>query len=116
MMGQLTSGQARLFYSFNREDRIPANRLLRGIDRYLDLSDLRHYLTDFSSSIRCPSIDPELMFRMLTQGERGLCIELNERGADIGIGAERAQVGSDRVFTGSAFGRQDCCDFHDACL
>jgi hypothetical protein len=46
MMGQLSSGQERLFYSFNIEDHIPANHLLRSIDRCLDLSDLRHYLAD----------------------------------------------------------------------
>ena len=51
MMGQLSSGQERLFYSFNPEDHIPANHLLRSIDRCLDLSDLRHYLADFYSPI-----------------------------------------------------------------
>jgi len=80
MMGQLSSGQERLFYSFNLEDHIPANHLLRSIDRCLDLSDLRHYLADFYSPIGRPSIDPELMIRMLIVGycygirsERRLC-------------------------------------------
>jgi len=49
MMGQLSSGQGRLFYSFNIEDHIPANHLLRSIDRCLDLSDLRHYLANFTA-------------------------------------------------------------------
>jgi len=82
MMGQLSSGQDRLFYSFNLEDHIPANHLLRSIDRCLDLSDLRHYLSDFYSPIGRPSIDPELMIRMLIVGycygirsERRLCEE-----------------------------------------
>ena len=82
MMGQLSSGQERLFYSFNLEDHIPANHLLRSIDRCLDLSDLRHYLADFYSPIGRPSIDPELMIRMLIVGycygirsERRLCEE-----------------------------------------
>ncbi|AZE56390.1 Mobile element protein [Pseudomonas synxantha] len=82
MMGQLSSGQERLFYSFNLEDHIPANHLLRSIDRCLDLSDLRHYLSDFYSPIERPSIDPELMIRMLIVGycygirsERRLCEE-----------------------------------------
>ncbi|ETK19163.1 IS1182 family transposase [Pseudomonas sp. FH4] len=82
MMGQLSSGQDRLFYSFNLEDHIPANHLLRSIDRCLDLSDLRHYLADFYSPIGRPSIDPELMIRMLIVGycygirsERRLCEE-----------------------------------------
>ncbi len=81
-MGQLSSGQERLFYSFNLEDHIPANHLLRSIDRCLDLSDLRHYLADFYSPIGRPSIDPELMIRMLIVGycygirsERRLCEE-----------------------------------------
>ncbi len=80
MMGQLSSGQERLFYSFNIEDHIPANHLLRSIDRRLDLSDLRHYLVDFYSPIGRPSIDPELMIRLLVVGycygirsERRLC-------------------------------------------
>ena len=82
MMGQLSSGQERLFYSFNLEDHIPATHLLRNIDRCLDLSDLRHYLADFYSPIGRPSIDPELMIRMLIVGycygirsERRLCEE-----------------------------------------
>jgi hypothetical protein len=70
MMGQLSNGQERLFYSFNIEDHIPANHLLRSIDRCLDLSDLRHYLADFYSPIGRPSIDPELMIRLL-DGYRG---------------------------------------------
>ncbi|MEK1836710.1 MAG: hypothetical protein AAAB23_15465, partial [Pseudomonas sp.] len=36
MMGQLSSGQERLFYSFHLEDHIPANHLLRSIDRCLE--------------------------------------------------------------------------------
>ena len=64
-MGQLSSGQERLFYSFNLEDHIPANHLLRNIDRCLDL---RHYLADFYSPIGRPSIEPELMIRMLIVG------------------------------------------------
>jgi transposase len=82
MMGQLSSGQERLFYSFNIEDHIPANHLLRSIDRCLDLSDLRQYLADFYSPIGRPSIDPELMIRLLVVGycygirsERRLCEE-----------------------------------------
>ena len=82
MMGQLSSGQERLFYSFNLEDYIPANHLLRNIDRCLDLGDLRHYLADFYSPIGRRSIDPELMIRVLIvsycygiRSERRLCEE-----------------------------------------
>ncbi len=82
MMGQLSSGQERLFYYFNLEEHIPTNHLLRRIDHCLDLSDLRHFLADFYSPNGRPSIDPELMIRMLivgycagTRSERRLCEE-----------------------------------------
>ena len=41
MMGQQAGGQDQLFYSFNVEAHVPADHLLRGVDRFLDLSDLR---------------------------------------------------------------------------
>lgn len=68
MMEQLSSGQNRLFYSFNLEDHIHTNHLLRSIDRCLDPSDLRHHLADFYSPIGRPSIDPELRIRMSIVG------------------------------------------------
>uniref|UniRef100_UPI003AF2D1A2 transposase n=1 Tax=Escherichia coli TaxID=562 RepID=UPI003AF2D1A2 len=83
MMGQLPGGQQRLFYSFNLEDHVPAQHLAH-IDQCLDLSDLRAYLADFYSPIGRPSIDPELMVRMLVVGycygirsERRLCEEVH---------------------------------------
>jgi transposase len=84
MMGSQTSGQERLFYSFNLDDHIPANHLLRGIDRFLDLNELREHLAPFYSHTGRPSIDPELMVRMLIVGycfgirsERRLCEEVH---------------------------------------
>ena len=84
MMGQQTGGQERLFYSFNLEDHVPADHLLRGIDQCLDLSELRQYLTEYYSHTGRPSIDPELMMRMLIIGysygirsERRLCEEVH---------------------------------------
>ena len=86
MMGPAVGQQDRLFYEFNLEDRVPANHLLRRIDAVLDLSWLRSELTPFYSHTGCPSIDPELMIRMLLVGycysiryERRLCqeVELN---------------------------------------
>lgn len=68
-MGQLVSGQERLFYSFNLEDHIPGNQLLRSIDQCLDLGDRHHYLVDLYSPIGRPSIDPELMIRVLIEGD-----------------------------------------------
>lgn len=84
MMGQAVGGQDRLFYEFNLEDRIPANHLLRQIDVVLDLSWLRAELAPTYSHTGCPSVDPELMIRMLLVGycysirsERRLCQEVD---------------------------------------
>ena len=84
MMGCQSGGQNRLFYSFNLEDHVPQNHLLRGIDHFLDLSDLRKHLAEFYSHTGRPSIDPELMIRMLVIGysfgirsERRLCEEVH---------------------------------------
>jgi len=84
MMGQQPGGQDRLFYSFNLEEHIPQNHLLRGIDQCLDLNELRQHLADYYSHTGRPSIDPELMIRMLIVGysygirsERRLCEEVH---------------------------------------
>ena len=68
MMGQAVGQQDRLFYEFNLDERIPVNHLLRRIDAVLDLSWLRAELSPFYSHTGCPSIDPELMIRMLLVG------------------------------------------------
>src|SRR5712672_2353428 len=84
MMGQQSGGHKQLFYSFNLDDHIPSDHLLRGIDRFLDLSDLRQHLAPFYSHTGRPSVDPELMVRMLLVGycfgirsERRLCEEVH---------------------------------------
>jgi hypothetical protein len=41
MMGRQQNGQAKLFYEFCLADRVPSNNLLRKIDRFVDLSELR---------------------------------------------------------------------------
>ncbi len=83
-MGQQDDHQQRLFYEFCLEDRVPADHLLRKLDYFLDLSDLRRDLAAFYSATGRPSIDPELMIRMLIVGycvgirsERRLCEEVN---------------------------------------
>ena len=68
MMGQGSGGQKPLFYSFNLDDHVPSDHLLRGIDRFLDLSDLRRHLAPFYSHTGRPSIDPQLLIRMLIVG------------------------------------------------
>jgi transposase len=84
MIGQHSGNQDRLFYSFNLDEHMPADHMLRGIDRYLDLADLRQHLAPFYSHTGRPSVDPELMIRMLLVGycfgirsERRLCDEVH---------------------------------------
>ena len=84
MMGSQGGTQERLFYGFSLEDHIPKDHLLRGVDRFLDLSELRGQLAPFYSHTGRPSIDPVLMIRMLVIGyslgirsERRLCEEVH---------------------------------------
>jgi transposase len=85
MMGRQTGDQRQLFYLFNLEGRIPAGHLLRRMNPVVSqvLADLRDKLAPFYSDIGRPSIDPELMIRMLIVGycygirfERRLCEEV----------------------------------------
>jgi transposase len=84
MMGHRQVEQATLFYEFSLERHVPADHLLRSIDRFVDLEQVRQELAPFYSSIGRPSIDPELMIRMLLIGycfgirsERRLCDEVH---------------------------------------
>ena len=85
MMGRQAGDQSQLFYLFNLERRVPAGHLLRRINPVVTriLVELREKLAPFYSDIGRPSIDPELMIRMLIVGycygirfERRLCEEL----------------------------------------
>jgi transposase len=83
MMG-LQAAPERLFYDFCLEDHVPADHLLRRIDRFLDLRSARQELAGHYSPIGRPSIDPELTIRMLIVGyccairsERRLCEEVH---------------------------------------
>jgi transposase len=84
MMGERQLDQGSLFYRFSLERHVPADHLLRAIDRFVDLSDLRVHLAPFYSPTGRPSIDPELLIRMLLIGychgvrsERRLCEEVH---------------------------------------
>jgi transposase len=84
MMGERTVAQEALFYEFSLDRHVPADHLLRSIDRFVDLSELREELRPFYSERGRPSIDPELMIRMLIVGythgirsERRLCEEVH---------------------------------------
>ncbi len=83
MMGARKVDQAALFYEFSLDGHVPADHLLRSIDRFVELDALRRELAPFYSAIGRPSIDPELMIRMLLVGycfgirsERRLCDEV----------------------------------------
>src|SRR3954452_2055826 len=84
MMGERTVAQEALFYEFSLEHHLPTDHLVRAIDRFVDLSGIRAHLRPFYSDMGRPSIDPELMIRMLLVGycfgirsERRLCEEVH---------------------------------------
>jgi transposase len=84
MMGHRQVEQAALFYEFSLEKHVPGDHLLRSIDRFVELGELRRELATFYSMMGRPSIDPELMIRMLIVGycfgirsERRLCEEVH---------------------------------------
>ncbi len=67
MMGQQPRAEP-LFYYFRLEDQIPEDHLLRLIDHHVDLSFVRERLKNFYSSTGRPSIDPEVLLRLLLVG------------------------------------------------
>ena len=84
MMGRQSADQRRFFYDFCLEEQVPLDHLLRQIDRLLDLGTVRRQLKPFYSHMGRPSVDPELMIRMLIVGycfgirsERRLCEEVH---------------------------------------
>jgi transposase len=84
MMGPRQVEQGALFYEFSVDRHVPADHLLRSIDRFVELDQVRRDLAPFYSVIGRPSVDPELMIRMLIVGycfairsERRLCEEVH---------------------------------------
>jgi transposase len=80
MMGRLNHDQGRLFYSFCLEEAVPDDHLVRKVAAVLDLSWVHAELAAHYPDNGRPSIDPELMIRMLIIGyvfairsERALC-------------------------------------------
>jgi transposase len=67
MMGQHARSEA-LFYYFTLEEYIPPNHLLRLIDKHIDFGFVRERLKDSYSDTGRPSIDPELLLRILLIG------------------------------------------------
>jgi transposase len=84
MMGDRQVVQGALFYEFSLERHVPVGHMLRAIDRFADLDVVRARLAPFYSSTGRPSVDPELLIRMLIVGycfgirsERRLCEEVH---------------------------------------
>src|SRR6202035_2383456 len=84
MMGPRQVEQGVLFYNFSSDANVPGGHLLRSIDRFVELSELRRDLAPFYSPTGRPSVAPELMIRMLIVGycfgirsERRLCEEVH---------------------------------------
>src|SRR5580700_5463576 len=84
MMGKRRVMQEALFYGFSLERHVPDDYMLRRIDRFVDLSGVRAHLEPYYSDVGRPSIDPELLIRMLLVGycfgirsERRLCDEVH---------------------------------------
>ena len=83
MMGRREDGQGQFFYSFDLDEVVPPDHLVRQIDGVLDLSWVHKELAPYYSHTGRPSIDPVLMIRMLIVGyvfairsERRLCSEV----------------------------------------
>ena len=78
MMGERRVMQEALFYGFSLERHVPDDHLLRKIDRFVDLSEVRAHLGPYYSDVGRPSVDPELMIYCLgIRSERRLCDEVH---------------------------------------
>src|SRR5687767_14582723 len=84
MMGERQVDQSSSFYEFSLEQHVPVDHMLRSIDRFVDLGDIRRHLASFYRTAGRPSVDPELLIRMLIVGycfgirsERRLCEEVH---------------------------------------
>src|SRR6201987_4128019 len=119
MMGERRNGQEALFYEFSLERHVPERHLLRSIDRFVELDGLRRELAPFYSEMGRPSIDPELLIRMLIVGycfgirfERRLCEEVHLNLAYLwfcGLGLD-GEVPDHSTFSKNRHGRFRDCD------
>ena len=118
MMGRLDTGQGRLFYDLCLEKLVPRDHSVRKLDAVLDLSWVARELSPYYSHTGRPSVDPELMIRMLIVGyvfairsERQLCSEVQVNLAYrwfCGLGVE------DSIPNHSAFSRARHARFREA--
>ncbi len=84
MIGERQVRQEALFYGLRLQDHVPADHLLHAIDRFVELNDISRQHEPFYNRVGRPSVDPELMTRMLLIGccrgirsEPRLCEELH---------------------------------------
>jgi transposase len=90
MMGRQNAPE-KLFYQFRLEDHIPSDHPLRELDAVLKFDEARTVLAGHYSSKGRPSVDPELMLRMLLIGyygirsERRLCNESSAKNIRLGL-------------------------------
>jgi len=68
MMGRMETDQEQFFYSYRLDELVPADHLVRKLDTVLDLSWVRADLAPYYGHTGRPSIDPEVMLRMLRVG------------------------------------------------
>src|SRR6516164_4326043 len=71
MMGQQPRTDS-LFYYFRLEDQIPSDHRLKRLDRFIDFGFVRERLRDTYSAVGRPSIDPEVLLRLLLSTQRSL--------------------------------------------
>src|SRR6478736_2920595 len=83
MMGMQVAAP-QLFYDFCLDDYVPGDHLLRRIDRFVDLESVRAELRPFYSTIGRPSIDPDLMLRMLIVGSVRKSISISRIAGSVG--------------------------------
>lgn len=67
MMG-IKSYQERMFYNFSLSKRVPEDHFLRKVDKVIDLRFIRDLVADKYSHTGQPSIDPDVLFRMMLIG------------------------------------------------
>jgi transposase len=117
MMGHHSRAES-LFYYFRLEDQVPENHLLRLIDRHVSFDFVRTKLKASYSDTGRPSIDPELLLRMLLVGylygvtsERKLVEELRMHLAwrwFTGLGFDQ-EIPHHSTFSGMADSRNRIC-------
>src|SRR4051794_36163623 len=83
MMGRRVTAEP-LFHTFRLEDRVPGDQPLRAVDALPNTAFVRRVMAPRYSPIGRPSVDPELMVRVLLVGhlggirsERRLCAEVH---------------------------------------